>query len=336
MSPLRTLRRSRSRAKGMTLIEILVVVGIILILMALLGMGMRTAAGKARSKATKALIGRLQTALESYHAEFRDYPPDGYDAEVPSTDVNGVQVGSPARRVRGTASLIYFLCRPLVKISYMGDPTDPRSVVKRPSGPFMTLESSNVSRPEAVVGGQPTKFDPGYPWNANDYWGPSGPSGIPSLMATCEIIDSYFHPLVYDKVKTYRDPTDNKYFQASRFHFYGGSGTVSGTGVLGGKAHPDQEYLAGMPTTDDDEVLNVPDWPDYGAGSGPFSTASTTTHGDPRFTKWFNGDRYQTGVAGDPNTAGTGSHAPRNIGGYDLWSSGGSWTNTRDDITSWE
>ncbi len=326
--------RSRSRARGMTLIEILVVVGIILILMALLGMGMRTAAGKAKSKSTKALIGRLQTALESYFSEFRDFPPDGYDAESPTTDVNGVLVGSPTRRVRGTASLIYFLCRPLVKISYMGDPSDPRSVVKRPAGPFMTLEASNVSKPEAVINGQPVKFDPGYPWGSVDYWGPAGLTGTPSGMATCEIIDSYFHPLVYDKVKTYRDPVDTKYFQAQRFHFYGGVATISAP-MLGGRAHPDQDFMSGMPTTEDDELLNAPDWPDY---TGDLSQASTTCHGDPRFTKWFSPStsRYTTGVPGDANTAGSGSHAPRNVGGYDLWSAGSSWTNTRDDITSWE
>lgn len=324
----------RLRTRGMTLIEILVVVGIILILMALLGMGMKTAAGKAKSKSTKALIGRLQTALESYHAEFRDFPPDGYDAEHAGVDNNGVAVGSPARRVRGTASLIYFLCRPLVKISYMGDPSDPRSVVKRPVGPFLTLEASNVSRPEAIINGQPNKFDPGYPWNSVDYWGPAGLSGLPSGMITCEIIDSYFHPLVYDKVKTYRDPSDTKYFQAQRFHFYGSGGTVSGSGMLGGKAHPDQEFMDAMPTTEDDELLQAPDWPDY---TGPFANASTTCHGDPRFAKWYTGVRYSAGQPAKPeNSSLGGSHAPRNVGGYDLWSAGASWTNTRDDITSWE
>lgn len=324
----------RLRTRGMTLIEILVVVGIILILMALLGMGMKTAAGKAKSKSTKALIGRLQTALESYYAEFRDFPPDGYDAENAGVDNNGVSVGSPARRVRGTASLIYFLCRPLVKISYMGDPNDPRSVVKRPVGPFLTLEASNVSRPEATINGKAVKFDPGYPWTSLEYWGPAGVSGLPSGMITCEIIDSYFHPLVYDKVKTYRDPADTKYFQAARFHYYGGTGTVSGSGMLGGKAHPDQEFLTAMATTEDDERLETSDWPDYG---GSLATASTDCHGDPRFTKWYTGDRYAAGQAGKPeDSSGGGNHAPRNVGGYDLWSSGASWTNTRDDITSWE
>jgi hypothetical protein len=238
------------------------------------------------------------------------------------------------RRVRGTASLIYFLCRPLVKISYMGDPTDPRSVVKRPAGPFLQLEGSNFSRPQIPDGSNPViRFDPGFPWagggKADTHW------GAPGAAVKCEISDSYFHPLCYDKVKTYSFvPLDEKYFQAKRFHYYGSPGSYSSP-MLGGVVHPDQEFLQQMPTPDDDELLQTPDWPDYG---GALSTANVDCHGDPRWVKWFTpgGGRYNTGGPADPVTASTGDHAPRNVGGYDLWSTGRSWTNTRDDITSWE
>lgn len=325
-----TERAAPGRTRGLTLIEVLVVVGIIMILASLTLVGMGTATRKAKQKASKALVGRVQTALESYFAEFRDYPPDGYDLETGmAVDTNGVSVGSPARKVKGTASLIYFLCRPLVKISFMGDPADPRSVVKRPSGPFLTLEASNLSRPEH--GGR--EFDPNFPWSANAFWG-APPSG--DGMSKCEIIDAYLHPLTYDKVKTY-DPAAapavrDKYFQAQRFHFYG---TVPAL-TPGGHPHPDQPFLTSMPTTDDDEKLGTPDWPDY---TGALSAAATSTHGDPRFAKWYTGNRYSTGAPANPNVANTppgGTHCPRNVGGFDLWSSGQSWTNTRDDITSWE
>jgi type II secretory pathway pseudopilin PulG len=321
------------RTRGLTLIEILVVVGIILIITAMLGAGMRTVTDKARHKATKALIGRIQTALESYHGEFRDYPPDGYDDEnIPGqTPVmtllpQGVVVGygNSKRAVKGTASLIYFLCRPVTRISFLGDASDARNQVKKTVGPFLTVEPSILSRPEATIGTDVVPFDASFPWIGSRgvaFWGDiNGTGNGTGRMIKCEIIDPFGRPLCYDKVKTYSSTTDLKYFQPHRFHYFG-STTLS-------PPHPDNEFLASMSTSDDEELLNTPDWPDDTAPIA--ANASTTRHSDPRFLKTFNpaNSRYQTGTVG--------SHGPRNVGAYDLWAPGRSWTNARDDITSWD
>lgn len=62
------------------MLELLVVIGIISLLMAAI-FGM-TARMRSRAKAStaKALIETCQNALESYHLEFRDYPPDSFGA----------------------------------------------------------------------------------------------------------------------------------------------------------------------------------------------------------------------------------------------------------------
>lgn len=325
----------RARTRGLTLIEILVVVGIILIITAMLGAGMRTVTDKARHKATKALLGRIQTALESYFGEFRDYPPDGYDNEsisgqppVMSVSPIGLWVGygNNKRAVKGTAALIYFLCRPVTRISYIGeyDPAnpDPRALVRKTVGPFLTIEASNLSRPETTINSEVVPFDPSFPWLGTRgiaFWGPVAASPTNAgNMIRCEIVDPYGRPLCYDKVKTF-STTDVKYFQPGRFHYFG-STTLSAP-------HPDTDFLSSMSTSDDEERLETPDWPDMGTIP---ATASTTVHSDPRFVKTFpaSGNRYQGGTVT--------THAPRNVGGYDLWSPGRSWTNARDDITSWD
>lgn len=343
----RLARARPARTSGMTLIEILVVVGIILIITAMLGAGMRTVTDKARFKAAKALIGRIQTALESYNGEFRDFPPDGYDNEniagspvVMTVNGQGIVVGYGTKRraVKGTASLIYFLCRPVTKISTMGgggsDMSDRRNQVLKVVGPFLTIEPSNLTRPEATLGSEttPTPFDPNFPWlgtRADLFWGVAvtNPTS-PGNMIRCEIVDPFGRPLCYDKVKTFSSTSDLKYFQPARFHFFGGSGgpAPAGSAPYGAGPHPDTEFLASMSTSDDEELLQTADWPDYGTTIP--ATASTTMHSDPRFVKGYAGGRYSAGT--------TASHAPRNVGGYDLWSAGRSWTNARDDITSWD
>lgn len=331
------------RQRGFTLIELLVVVAIIFILVALLAAGLGKARESAKSKASRALIGRLQVALENYHSEFRDYPPDGYDQEKPVgpgvTAVNnqGVEVGVPVngtpRRLKGTAALMYYLCRPLIKITYMGAPPlpgetiDPRNVVSTAVGPFLTLNGSNYSRGRPDQDSTAETFDPGFVWTgaagskAIAFWDTRG-------MRLCEIIDGYGRPLCYDKVKTAGAP----YFQADRFHK--GETGGSSTGGKGTSAHSDVDYLQNeMPTFDDDELACPTGDPTHGAPSTMAAADRYLYHQDPRFIR---GQAAADGCNPSDKAVGTATtHAPKNVGGYDLWSFGKSYTNTNDDITSW-
>lgn len=317
------------RRSGFTLIELLVVLAIILTLVGLLAAGLGTAREKAKSKATRALIGQIQTALENYFSEFRDYPPDGYDIEVAGTNNQGVPVGHPPRRLRGTAALMYYLCRPLVKVTYMGPPNetlDKRNWRYTPVGPFLTMTGTgNYSRGRADD--PQGAFDPAFVWadpsgggggKAQEFW-------VTREMFKTEITDGYYRPLCYDKVKT----DQSKYFQPNRFHNINASGTG---GSVGYNVHPDTEYLQNeMPVLDDDEFICPNDDPNHMATSA--AADRYKWHVDPRFKP---GQAAPDGCSPNSLTQGTSnSHAPRNVGGYDLWSYGRSYTNPRDDITSW-
>ncbi|MCO5171927.1 MAG: type II secretion system GspH family protein [Planctomycetes bacterium] len=317
----------RARARGFTLIEVLCVIAIIGILVALLAAGLNSAKTKAKDKATRALIGKVKTALENYFSEFRDYPPDGYDAEdgLNFVEGQGVAVGYPPRHMKGSALLMYYLCRPLVKVTNMGPPPlpnetpDPRNMVFTPVGPFLLMSgASNYTRPRIGSGANDRPFDPGFVWtggaNANQFWDPPGNGRL------CELIDGYYRPLCYDKVKT----AGSKYFQPDRFHNWGAS--AAGKGM---RVHPDQDYLLNeMPIIDSEESICPTD-----EHNRPLPLSNPHQfHCDPRFRPGFSPDGCSPlSLSAGSNT----SHAPRNVGGYDLWSFGQSYTNPRDDITSW-
>lgn len=326
------------RRRGFTLIEILVVMAIILVLVGLLATGLGTAREKAKSKSSKALIGRVKVALESYFSEFRDYPPDGYDQEPGWTYTGsapnfvGVNVGTPGiqqRPMRGTAALMYFLCRPLVKVTWMGpDQTDERNRVLTPVGPFLTLDAACFSRgrgDEGAEGDDLSRFDPGFVWagggRATQFW-----DNAPYRYFTVEIIDAYYRPLCYDKVKV----NNAVYFQPTRFHR---PSTGSVTVGMGPGAHPDQLFLPTISTTDDEERVCPRN------GGADHDLAVEGNDGDrwqiavdPRFQS---GKAAPDGCLLSPTAPAAGLLEPKNVGGYDLWSYGRSYTNPRDDITSW-
>jgi prepilin-type N-terminal cleavage/methylation domain-containing protein len=86
--------RLRSR-RGFTVIELLVVVGIIAFLLALIGIIAARARMKARTSKTKALIKRVQMALDAYKTVHREYP-GGWGAATKDTwpdpyDIAGVE-----------------------------------------------------------------------------------------------------------------------------------------------------------------------------------------------------------------------------------------------------
>lgn len=308
--PMVATDRAPARA-GFTLIELLVAISIIVLLTAFLGMGLLTAKDKAMQKGSLGLVNQIQTALNSYHAEFKDYPPDGYDSE-PGWNVNadGVAVGTPARRVKGTAALIYFLCRPVVKVSIVGaNPNDPRNQRRKVVGPFLELTPDRYSRPS---------FEPNHPWSDANYWETtSGGQGN----RLCEIIDTYRRPLNYDKVKA----NNATYFQADRFH------TATSPAGKGANVHPDQEFfqdvLSALTSTLDNEPPYV---------QAMSNEQLSKLHVDPRFQKV---DDMRALVGETPVLDSLSSQQnylePKSAGGYDLWSYGRTYGDPTDDINSW-
>jgi len=84
MKPSRTARRTavapgrarRTRTEAFTLIELLTVISIIALL-ATLGAGLSgVASRKSKEAAFRSELDKLVTAIESYHADFNQYPPD--------------------------------------------------------------------------------------------------------------------------------------------------------------------------------------------------------------------------------------------------------------------
>jgi prepilin-type N-terminal cleavage/methylation domain-containing protein len=74
------------RAGGFTLIELLTVMAIIAILTAL-GVGLAgVASRKSKESATKAQLAKLTAAIESYHYDFHQYPPDNMDPRSKRVD----------------------------------------------------------------------------------------------------------------------------------------------------------------------------------------------------------------------------------------------------------
>ena len=317
--------------RSFTLIEVLVSITIVMILTSLLIMGLGGTKTKAMQKASIAMVNKVKVALDNYYASFRDYPPDGYDVGERGTgsgwDVNtqGVLVGygANARRVRGTASLIYFLCRPVVKVTRQSaDPDDPSATYQR-VGPFLELEPGDFSMQTMTIAGEETSFNPNHPWIDNDFWVTQG--GI-----RCEIIDAFGRPLCYDKVKT-EDTTNQpgmgrfKFYEPSLFQDPGGSATGGG-GIY---AHPDAEryILDGL------MPINVDDEPDIGLDEANLVRYRC----DPRFLDSTQAQNLILALEGGtpPGPATVTSHKPKNVPGYDLWSAGKSWVDPRDDITSW-
>lgn len=311
----RTAWLKQGRTQSFTLIEILVVMAIIIVLTGILAMGLGGSRDKAAHKATKALINKIKVALESYNSEFRDYPPDGYDNEgwgAPWTHAGaaGQNVGYPPRPMRGSGLLMYFLCRPLIKITVVGaDPNDPRNLQMKRVGPFLQLAPGDFSK---------EGFNPNHPWSDVAYWDTQ-------LFRNTEIIDAYGRPICYDKVKVNDGGTTRTYFQPDRFQSLAGAGK-------GKLVHSDQEFLLGKMAVD---AIREPE----GYEAVPPLDMLNLRH-DPRFankTVLETVTTYMDGGAGAgfAFTADATNLAPKNVGGYDLWSPGRSWIDPRDDVTSW-
>jgi len=346
---------SRSRRNGFTLIEVLVAMTIVLILTALLAMGLGGSKDKAAHKASKALVSKVKVALESYNAEFRDYPPDGYDVDDPGWNVTtqGVAVRPPnlldssgsetttykERRVKGTSALIYFLCRPQIKRTRMSSDPGDKSFHEKRLEPFLQLDTRDYTRPKITITGtgEEVTFEPNHPWGNDGFWDRTAGGGI-----LTEIVDAYGRPLCYDKVRTALTTSnlaagEIAYYNPGLFQ----AGTSGGSlGPVGLGAHPDAaNYIIGglMPINADEEPSGFADADE---------TTILTSRMDPRYhsamvqgaVSLLEGGASSVpaaAVVNDPTNPTSGTHEAKNVPGYNLWSAGRSWIDFRDDIVSW-
>ena len=149
----------------------------------------------------------------------------------------------------------------------------------------------------------------------------------------CEIIDAYGRPIFYDKVKT-SDPT-GIYWNPALFQAPTGASLSNGRGHY---VHPDREYfdnglLALMPESEPEGYADMDE-----AALLPLRMSPRFKSDSTRYTGAGGIQAYLEGLfaAGDPPVGGHKDDLePQFDGGYDLWSTGRSWVDPRDDITSW-
>ncbi|GIW73338.1 MAG: hypothetical protein KatS3mg102_2880 [Planctomycetota bacterium] len=168
-------RRGAGRGRpetGFTLVEVMMAMAIIVILMSLALYGLNAYRKRAYEQNTRGLIARIESALAAYYAEFRAYPPDGFDADEPAVRTDG------GRQVpiKGSAALVYYLGVPQLKEYEAG-----MERMKRQVGPFLEFTEGMLSGQEGMALEDRLR-EP-----------------------TTEIIDAYGNPIHYDNVARRRD-----------------------------------------------------------------------------------------------------------------------------------
>jgi prepilin-type N-terminal cleavage/methylation domain-containing protein len=154
--------------RGFTLIEILTVIAIITILLSAFVVVGRGYSDRARAHKTQGILERVEVALEAYRCEFGDYPPDGYDYSVTTSD------GYP---LRGSASLTYFLAwkksdgindpqefilmKRLYTPDYAEDPQHRSMVEAHNRQPYLEIEDKLITRAGEIADGwgNPIHYD---------------------------------------------------------------------------------------------------------------------------------------------------------------------------------
>ncbi len=90
------------KVRGFTIVEVLVVVAIMSMLFGLVMIASTAIRRRAMSRATEAMIVKLNAGLQNYYELTGHYPPDGYDTEVKNSK------GVP---IRGAACLYEFMTK---------------------------------------------------------------------------------------------------------------------------------------------------------------------------------------------------------------------------------
>lgn len=88
-------KKSRSRTDAFTLVELLVVIAIIGMLLAIVLPALGSVMGSGRKSACKAEIQQLETALQVYESDYRDFPPSTI-LEIGVREDNKVNSGNEA------------------------------------------------------------------------------------------------------------------------------------------------------------------------------------------------------------------------------------------------
>lgn len=127
--------RARRQA-GFTLLEIMTVIAILAILMSILIYGIGKYRITAYEKGTEGLLESIRAALESYHADYSEYPPDGFDPANPAIRMSGGQKAA----IHGSACLVYYLGIAQIMETEVGQ--DVRKSLKPPYLEFKTGQLS--------------------------------------------------------------------------------------------------------------------------------------------------------------------------------------------------
>ena len=111
------------------------VIAILGILMSLLIYGMGPLQRKAKTTGSEAVVQSVKAAIDAYYNQFRQYPPDGYDAPV----MRRPATGAPAQ-IRGSQCLIYFLGYRVPVVVEVGQDQRVQEV-----GPFLEITADMLS-----------------------------------------------------------------------------------------------------------------------------------------------------------------------------------------------
>lgn len=165
--------------------DLLCVVTLVTLVSLLLGpMGHTHCGGRSR---VGVRLDQVRCALELYYSEFLAYPPDGYDE--PGAGAPGIALGrwsdGRERRFKGSGCLVYFLCRPITKITIKGPVfgrrIPQRSLRREVVGPFLTeLPPLSLSIEEYEEHG---RFE-----------------GLAPEASRLELLDRHQRPIVYDRL----------------------------------------------------------------------------------------------------------------------------------------